>query len=214
MTDKAQNQITSSRRPVAGYILASIAVGMIGLVTAIIITVTGIMNTFADVGESYADAFETGMPVGSQATSVELEDAKYTVLSFFYRSEEPSVTEQMQQCNITDSHGDPVESNTSSQRVSEAEAAAAGYQSSGLQHVIFTHFEARAGTYTIQCQQDAIVSDGSGYRMSNTALQGVFIGAISVVIAGGLFVMGVVNSSRNKKAQAKELAQATGADTD
>lgn len=197
-----------TRRPVAGYILASIVVGVLGLVTAIAITISGIMNTFSDVGESYADAFETGEHVGPQATPVELGDAKYTVLSLYYRSEEPSVAEQMQQCDITDPDGDPVASNTSSQQVTEAQAAAAGYHLPGLYHVIFTHFEAREGTYIVECQQEAIVSDGASYRMSNTALQGVLIGLSSVVIAGGLFVMGVVNSSRNKKAQAAELAQA------
>ena len=51
------------------------------------------------------------------------------------------------------------------------------------------------------------VSDGASYKMSNHALQGVLIRLSSVVIAGGLFVMGVVNSSR-KKSQAQKFAQA------
>ena len=97
-------------------------------------------------------------------------------------------------------------SNTSSQQVTESQAAAAGYHLPGLHHVIFTHFEAREGTYIVECRQEAIVSDGSSYQMSNTALQGVLIGLSSVVVAGGLFIMGIVNSSRNKKAQAEELA--------
>ncbi len=199
---------TPSRRPVAGYILASIVVGVLGLVAAIAITISGIMNTFSDVGESYADAFETGERVGPQAKAVELGDAKYTILSLYYRTEEPSVAEQMQQCNITDPDGDPVASTTSSQQVTETQAAAAGYHVPGLHHVIYTHFEAREGTYVVQCQQEGIVSDGASYKMSNTALRGVLIGLSSVVIAGGLFVMGVVNSSRNKKSQAQEFAQA------
>lgn len=215
MTQMVQHKShTASRRAVAGYILASIAVGVAGLVTAILITVSGIMNTFADVGESYADALKNGEPIGAQPASVKLDDAKYTVLSLYYRSEEPSVAEQIQQCHITDPDGEPVAANTSSQRVSQAEATEAGYYQPGLQHVIFTHFEARAGTYIIECQQDAIVSDGSGYQMSNTARQGVLIGSISVLVAGGLFVMGVLNSSRNKKAQAEELAHANHPTTD
>ncbi len=200
---------TSLRRPVAGYILASIAVGMIGLVTAIMITVSGIMNTFSDVGESYADAFETGTSIGSQATHMELDDARYTVLSFYHQPNEPTMAEQLQQCTVTDPQGDPVTPDTSSQPLSEAEAAASGRDLPGLQHVIFTHFEAREGTYIIQCQDEAIISDGSDYQLSNTALQGVLIGLGSVALAGGLFVMGVFNSSRNKKAQAEELAQAS-----
>ena len=213
MIQTPQHQTADSfRRPVAGYILASIVVGVLGLVTAIAITVSGIMNTFSDVGESYADAFETGVRVGPQASSIELEGAKYTILSLYYRDEEPSVTDKMQQCDITDPDGHPVMSNTSSQQVTESQAAAAGYHLPGLHHVIFTHFEARQGTYIIQCRQEAIVSDGSSYQMSNTALHGVLIGLSSVVIAGGLFIMGIVNSSRNKKAQAEELALAHAAD--
>lgn len=198
----------SSRRPVAGYLLASIAVGVIGLVTAIVITVSGIMNTFSDVGESYADAFETGRRIGAQATAVELKDAKYTVLSFYYRSAEPSIAEEMQQCTITDATGEPVTTSTSSQRVTDTKALAHESDLADAKHVVFSHFEAREGTYTIDCAQEAILSDGANYRMSSTTLQGVLIGLGSVVIAGGLFVMGVVNSSRNKKAQAAEFAKA------
>src|SRR5699024_10993630 len=61
----------STRRPVAGYLLASIVVGVVGLVTAISMTVSGILNSFSDVSESYIDIFDTGVEVGPQETPVD-----------------------------------------------------------------------------------------------------------------------------------------------
>lgn len=208
MTDSLeQRPVGGIRRPVAGYILGSIVVGVAGLVTAILITVSGIMTTFNDVSESYDDIFETGIEVGPHATSIELDDAKYTILSFSDQSEAPSVTEQLGQCEITDPYGESVATNASAQEIAEADVANVSQHRPSSQHVIYTHFEARNGTYGVQCEQHSFLSDGANYSMGSTATTGVFIGLMSVVIAGGLFMMGVVNSSRNKKAQSKNLSE-------
>lgn len=208
MTDGVKHQLVGrNRRPVAGYILASIVVGVIGLVTAILITVSGIMTTFDDVAESYDDLFETGVEVGPEVTSVELEDAKYTVLSFSDRSEAPSVTEQLEQCEITDPYGEPVATNASAQEISEADVANVSQHRPSSQHVIYTHFEAHNGTHGIQCEQHSFLSDSANYPMGSTATGGILIGLGSVGIAGGLFMMGVLNSSRNKKAQSKTFSE-------
>lgn len=197
----------TERRPVAGYILASIGVGVVGLVTAILITVSGIMNPFSDVSESYVDIFDTGIEVDSQLTPVDLDDAKYTIVSFSDSAQTPSVAELNQQCDIIDPHGDPVATNTASQRIADADRARFGRDLVDVESIGFTHFEARSGTYTVSCAQFGLLSDGSSYTMGSTATKGVLIGLGSVVLAGGLFVLGVVNSSRNKKAQAENFSE-------
>ena len=66
MMQRPSTTITSS---VAGYILASIVVGVLGLVAAIAI-VSGIMNTFSDVGEYLTDAPKPANASGPQAKAV------------------------------------------------------------------------------------------------------------------------------------------------
>jgi high-affinity Fe2+/Pb2+ permease len=46
--------------------------------------------------------------------------------------------------------------------------------------------------------------------MGDTAVKGMLIGLGSMLLAAGLFIMGVVNSSRNKKVQAQRLPQNPG----
>jgi len=196
---------SSSRRPVAGYILASIGVGVVGLVTAIVLTVSGIMNSFDDVSESYINIFEHGTEIGTQPTPVDLDDAKYTVVSFSDEPQQPSVAELHQQCNVIDPHGDPAPTNASSQDIADTDRVRFGHDLEAVEHVIFTHFEAREGTYRVWCQDPGLLSDGTSNIMGDRALNGIFIGLGSVVVAAGLFIMGVVNSSRNKKAQAQQL---------
>lgn len=211
MTTTGEDQLKNvPRRAVAGYILASIGVGVVGLVTAILITVSGIMNSFTDVSESYVDIFDTGMEVGSQPTTVNLDDARYTIVSFWDSPHTPSVAELNQQCEIIDPHGEAAATNTSAQQIADTDRARFGRDLVDIEYLVFTHFEARSGTYTVSCDQFGLLSDGTTYTMGNTAIKGVFIGLGSVVIAGGLFVMGVVNSSRNKKAQAENFSQPTG----
>lgn len=197
----------TERRPVAGYILASIGVGVVGLVTAILITVSGIMNSFTDVSESYVDIFDTGIEVGSQPTPVDLDDAKYTIVSFSESPQTPSVAELNQQCEIIDPYGESVATNTSSQQIGDADRSPFGRDLADVESVGFTHFEARNGTYLVSCEQFGLLSDETSYSMGSTATKGVLIGLGSVVLAGGLFVLGVVNSSRNKKAQAENLSE-------
>lgn len=191
----------STRRSVAGYILASIAVGVIGLVTAIMMTVSGIMNSYSDVSESYVDIFDTGVEVGPQTSSVELSDAKYTIVSFLEAEDAPSVVEVNQACEVTDPYGDPVSTNTTSQPIADTNRQRFGADLAQTQHVIFTHFEARDGSYQVVCEDYGLLSDGAGNSTGSTATQGILIGLGSMLVAAGLFVMGVVNSSRNKKAQ-------------
>lgn len=198
----------SLRRPVAGYILASIVVGVVGLVTAIVLTVSGTLNPFRDVSESYVDIFETGVEVGPQATSVDLDDARYTIVSFNDAPEAPTVTEVNQACTITGPHNDPVPTDTSSQAIDDTNRQRIGPDLAETQHVIFTHFEARRGTYQVVCEDYGLLSDGAGNIMGPTATRGVLIGVGSVAVAAGLFIMGVVNSSRNKKTQAQRFPAA------
>ena len=200
----------SPRRPVAGYILASIGVGVVGLVTAILITVSGIMNSFSDVSESYDDIFDTGIEVGPQPTPVDLDDAKYTIVSFSDSPQTPTVAELNQQCEIIDPHGEAVATNTSAQQIADADRARFGRDLVDVESIGFTHFEARSGTYTVSCEQFGLLSDETSYTMGSTAMQGVLIGLGSVIVAGGLFVLGVVNSSRNKKTQAENFSSSAG----
>ncbi|GAA4474615.1 hypothetical protein GCM10023190_08790 [Enteractinococcus fodinae] len=197
--------LRSARRPVAGYLLASIAVGAVGLVTAIWLTVSGIMNPFDEVSEAYVDIFDTGEEVGPQTTAVELEDAKYAIVSFSQDTQAPSVAELNQQCAIIDPHGDPVATNTSTQELGASQRDRFDGELSDVDHVIYTHFEARSGTYLVTCQDYGLLSDGTANPMGDTAIKGVLIGLGSMLLAAGLFIMGVVNSSRNKKAQAQRL---------
>ena len=195
----------ATRRPVAGYLLASIAVGVVGLVTAILMTVSGIMNSFSDVSESYVDIFDTGVEVGPQTTALDLDDAQYTIVSLGDGAEAPSVVEVNLECVITDPDGDPVPTNTSSQEMDNTTRQRFGAELSDTHHVIFTHFEARQGTHEVTCQDYGLLSDGTSNSMGETATRGIMIGLGSVLVAAGLFIMGVVNSSRNKKAQAQRL---------
>lgn len=201
-----------ARRPVAGYILASIGVGVVGLVSAILLTVSGIMNSFSDVSESYVDIFDTGVEVGPQSSALDLDDAKYTIVSLIEEPRAPSVADVNQQCAITDPYGDPVPTNTSSQAIDETNYQQFGNDLSATNHVIFTHFEARSGTYEVVCQDYGLLSDGTSSGMGSTAMKGILIGLGSMLVAAGLFIMGVVNSSRNKKAQDQRMpnASATG----
>jgi len=197
----------TARRPVAGYILASIGVGVVGMVTAILITVSGIMNSFTEVSESYGDIFQTGTEIGPEPTSVELDDVKYTIVSFSPNPKTPSVADANQQCQIIDPDGNAVATNTSAQEITEADRVRFDRELEDIETVIYTHFEANSGTHSLSCQDFGLLSDGTSYQMGNTTFKGVLIGLGSVLIAGGLFIMGVVNSSRNKKTQAKNLRQ-------
>lgn len=200
----------SSRRSVAGYLLTSIVVGVVGLVTAILLTVSGIMNSYSEVSESYVDIFDTGEAVGPQTTAVDLQDAKYTIVSFSDEPQAPSIAELNQQCAVTDPYGDPVATNTSSQELDDHDRTRIEDELTEVQHLVFTHFEARSGTYLVTCEDYGLLSDGTSTTMGSTAIKGVLIGLGSVLVAAGLFIMGVVNSSRNKKAQAQRLPQAPG----
>lgn len=202
--------LRSSRRPVAGYLLASIAVGAVGLVTAIWLTVSGIMNPFDEVSEAYVDIFETGEEVGPQTTTVDLEDAKYTIVSFSQDTQAPSVADLNQQCAVIDPHGDSVATNTSTQEIAGSQHERFDAELTDVEHVIYTHFEARSGTYLVTCQDYGLLSDGTANPMGDTAVKGMLIGLGSMLLAAGLFIMGVVNSSRNKKVQAQRLPQNPG----
>lgn len=202
--------LRSSRRPVAGYLLASIAVGAVGLVIAIWLTVSGIMNPFDEVSEAYVDIFETGEEVGPQTTTVDLEDAKYTIVSFSQDTQAPSVAELNQQCAVIDPHGDRVATNTSTQEIAASQHERFDDELTDVEHAIYTHFEARSGTYLVTCQDYGLLSDGTANPMGDTAIKGVLIGLGSMLLAAGLFIMGVVNSSRNKKVQAQRLPQNPG----
>lgn len=201
------SQPAITRRPVAGYILASVVVGIIGLVTAISITVSGIMNSYTAVGESYVDIFETGIDLGPQPTELSLDDARYTIVSFSHDAQAPSATDISDQCTIIDSAGDRLTTDTSTQQVTAVDRNRSTADLTEVQHLVFTHFEARSGAHDVTCRQHSLMSNGAGQRMGPTATYGIFTGLGSVLLAGGLFVLGVINSSRNKKAQALALSQ-------
>lgn len=195
------------RRPVAGYILASIIVGVIGLVTAIMMTVSGIMNSFSSVGESYVDIFETGQEIGTQPVDVTLDSARYTIVSFADAGQEGASLQAQGQCVVADQDGDYVATEASAQRVSATEQRRIP-RSEPTEFVVFTHFEARSGAHRIVCAHDSLLSNGASHRLGSTSTYGLFIALGSIVIAGGLFGLGVVNSSRNKASQAQRLARA------
>ena len=189
------------RRHVVGYILGSMAVGVLGLVTAIAMSVSGILNTYTEVSETYDDIFETGREIGPSATPVELDDANYTLLSFTTSDESPSLGEQAGLCTITDEYGERVATETSAQPVSAQDMPAADHGLQHATHAVYAHFEATEGTYALSCQQFGVLSDDANYSMGGTAVWGVVIGLGSVVIAGVLFLVGVINHARNRKMQ-------------
>lgn len=191
------------RRHVVGYILGSIIVGVVGLVTAIIMTVTGILNPFDEVSASYEDVFETGTEVGQETTPVELDDATYTVLTFSESAQQPTPTEQLQACSITNEYGDEVPVATSIEPVTDTMIDTAEYDLSESEYVIYTNFEAQQGAYTITCEALGILSDGADYDMGGTAVSGVLIGMGSLAIAAVLFFVGVLNHSRQRNEQRK-----------
>lgn len=191
------------RRHVVGYILGSIIVGVVGLVTAIIMTVTGILNPFDEVSASYEDVFETGTEVGQETTPVELDDATYTVLTFSESAQQPTPTEQLQACSITNEYGDEIPVATSIEPVTDTMIDTAEYDLSESEYVIYTNFEAQQGAYTITCEALGILSDGADYDMGGTAVSGVLIGMGSLAIAAVLFFVGVLNHSRQRNEQRK-----------
>lgn len=194
-----------ARRPVAGYILASIGVGAIGLVIAILVTVSGIMHSFSAVSESYDEVWDSGQVIGPQDTVLELDNANYTLLTFSAKPAGPGAIRNSHQCTIMEpSGGNPAVSITT-QPLTSDQRDQSPYDLSGKQYVNFLHFEARGGPYRLTCKEFGLLSDGNHSGMGCTEVQGILIGLGSVMIAGGLFVMGVVNSSRNKKAQAARL---------
>lgn len=189
------------RRHVVGFILGSVIVGVIGLVTAILLTVSGILNSFSEVSASYEEVFDSGIEIGPIATAVELEDASYTLLSFSDNPSQPSLAEQSQACAVSNKHGDEVPVETSSQAVNETQVDTSDYGLTGINYVIYTHFEVTEGTYAVSCEQFGMLSDGDSYNMSGTAIAGILIGASSVIIAGVLFAIGVINHTRNRNDQ-------------
>ncbi|HIY85020.1 MAG TPA: hypothetical protein H9822_01025 [Candidatus Yaniella excrementavium] len=193
-----QSATAHPRRHVVGFILGSIIVGVIGLVTAIVLTVSGILNNFSEVSASYEDVFESGIEIGPIAAPVELDDASYVLLSFSDNPSQPSSAEQSEACAVIDEHGDEVPAQTSSQLAHESEIDTSGYGLTGVNHVIYTNFEATEGTYKISCEHFGLLSDGSDYIMNSTAIAGILIGTVSVVIAGILFTLGVINHTRNR----------------
>lgn len=206
MTHTAQQRPKSTdRRPVAGYILASIVVGVLGLVTAILVTVSGIMNPFATVSESYDDIWEVGIEVGPSPTPLELEPVQYTLVTFSAAPIRPTTAGGPDHCLITDPNGEPARTDIATQRLSAEGRQRATRDLRAVNYANYMHFEARRGAYIISCESFGLLSDGTSSRMGGTEIRGVLIGLLSVFIAGGLFVMGVVNSSRNKKAQARNL---------
>lgn len=189
------------RHHVVGFILTSLAVGVIGLVAAISMTVSGIMTTFTEVNETYVDVFETGVEIGPTATPVDLDDANYAVLSFSESRQQPSFTEQAQACTIVDEHGDEVATDTSIRQLSETDLSSTDPDISDANYVVYTHFEASQGTYVVSCQEFGLLSDGGSNNVGGTTIWGIGIGIGSMIIAAGLFIMGLVNSSRNRAAQ-------------
>lgn len=187
------------RRHVVGFILGSMGVGVLGLVTAIAMSVSGILNSFTEVSEAYDDIFETGEEIGHNATPVELEDANYTLLSFTTSEEQPSLGEQAALCTITDEQGQRVATQTSTQPVSGHDMPTAHQNLRHATHVVYAHFKAVEGTYALSCEQFGVLSDDASYSMGGTAVWGVAIGLGSVAIAGVLFLIGVVNHARNRK---------------
>lgn len=189
------------RRHVVGFILGSVIVGVVGLVTAIVLTVSGILNNFSEVSASYEDVFESGIEIGPIATPVELEEASYALLSFSDKPSQPSLAAQSEACSVSDERGDEVPVQTSSQAVDETDVDTSDYGLTGINHVIYTNFEAAEGTYAISCEQFGLLSDGSGYNMNSTAIGGILIGAVSVLTAGALFGIGIINHTRNRNEQ-------------
>lgn len=189
------------RRYVVGLILGSVIVGVIGLATAIALTVSGILNSFSEVSASYEEVFDSGTEIGPIATPVELEEASYTLLSFSDDRSQPSLAEQTEACSVSNEHGDEMSVETFSQAVNERQVETSGYGLTGMNYVIYSHFEVAEGTYDISCEQFGMLSDGDSYNMSGTAIAGIVIGTMSVVIAGVLFTIGVLNHAHNRNDQ-------------
>lgn len=196
-----ETQQSQPRRHVVGFILGSIIVGVIGLVTAIVLTVSGTLNTFREVSTSYDDVFDTGTEVGPIATQVELDDAHYALLTFATTPHQPTLEEQAEACSVMDEHGEPVPLESSSQPITDTEVDTSDYNLTDVHHVIYLNFEVTEGVYGVSCEQFGMLSTGESYSMGGTAIGGMLIGIISVVVAAILFVIGLVNHRRNRSGQ-------------
>lgn len=197
-----RNADVNRRRHVVGFIFGSILVGVIGLVTAILMTVTGILNTFNNVSTSYEAVFERGIEVGPTATSLELDDANYTVLTFIDSPQQPSLERQAEACTVTDDNGEAVGIETSTQPISHTELSTTAEETlADANYVIYTSFEATQGTYAVSCQQFGLLSDGGDVTTTATGLGGIVLGISTMVIAAVLFIIGLVNHAHNRKIQ-------------
>src|SRR5699024_11478167 len=116
--------------------------------------------------------FGSAIKIGPIAAAVALAAASYVLLSFSHNPRHPSSAEQSEACSVIDEHGDEVPAQTSSQLAHESEIDTSGYGLTGVNHVIYTNFEATEGTYKISCEHFGLLSDGSDYIMTSTAIAG------------------------------------------
>lgn len=191
----------SQRRHVVGFLLSSIVVAVIGLVAGIVITVSGILNSFAEVSTSHADLIATGTQLSPNAEDLDLAGGQHVVSSFFDTAQQPKTTLQQQACTIRDAHGKNISTETSVQPVSEAETKHSADMPSETTYVVFTTFQADHDAYTVNCQYPSILSQTSTAHWGRSTIWGTSIAVVAMVIATVLFVLGIINHNRNRKAQ-------------
>lgn len=189
------------RRHVVGFLLSSIVVAVIGLVTGIIITVSGIMNSFTEVSTSHADLIATGTELSPNAEHLDLAGGQHVVSSFFDTAEQPTKNLQDQACTIRDAHEKEVSTETSVQPVSEAESEQSTDMPPETTYVVFTIFETDQDAHTVSCQHPSILSHTTTAQWGSSAIWGTSIAVAAMVIATVLFVLGLINHNRNRKAQ-------------
>ena len=83
-------------------LLSSIVVAVIGLVTGIIITVSGILNSFTEVSTSHADLIATGTELSPNAEHLIWWTTRGVFV--FDTAEQPTKNLQDQACTIRDAH--------------------------------------------------------------------------------------------------------------
>ncbi len=191
----------TQRRHVVGFLLSSIVVAVIGLVTGIIIMVSGILNSFSEVSTSRIDPIATGTELGPNTEDLDLAAGQHIVSSFFDTAQQPTMDQQEQACTIRDAHGKEVPTETSVQRVSEAEPEHNANMPPETTYVVFTTFQTDQEAHAVFCQYPSILSHTTTTRWGSSAIWGTSIAVVAMVIATVLFVLGIINHNRNRKAQ-------------
>lgn len=192
---KGHNQ----RHHVLGFLLSSIIVAVIGLVTGIIIMVSGILNSVTEVSTSQANLVATGTELGPNAQGLDLASGHHVVSSFFDTAQQPTMDQQDQACMIRDASDKEMTTETSVRPVADVASEHSADMPPETTYVVFTSFETDQEAHTVSCQFPSMLSHAPTTHWGSSAIWGTIIGVVAMLIASMLFVLGLINHSRNRK---------------